>query len=62
MKLRAKVNIEHDGETCVAGETLPEITDRQAQALIDVGAAEAIEAPAEGTEPPADKKKPAPKA
>lgn len=39
--LRALHTIQHDGETFTAGETL-ETTEKQAQALLAVGAAEAV--------------------
>jgi hypothetical protein len=57
-RLHATRTIVHDGETYLAGDTLPAMEERQAAALLAVGAAETVEAPApaDAAEP---KKKPA---
>ena len=57
-RLRATRTIVHDGETYAEGDLLPAMEARQAAALLAVGAAETVEAPApaDAAEP---KKKPA---
>jgi hypothetical protein len=62
-RLRATRTIVHDSETYLAGDTLPAMEERQAAALLAVGAAEAVEAPADPPKDPGPdpKKKPAAK-
>ncbi len=65
-RLRATRTIVHDGETYAEGDLLPAMEERQADALLAVGAAETVEAPATPADPPKapetePKKKPAAK-
>jgi hypothetical protein len=43
--LKAKSNIRHNGTDYLAGELLPEMDEKQAQALVSAGVAELVNAP-----------------